>query len=192
MQAPISSHLDYCHRLLNGTRDGHLVTLTSSQLPEFHQMSAPAPNLPGAPCCLLTTLDEVQAPCLRESPRSAPRPLSNLFSYITLWQHLLLMAAHRSRLLCPGALPSTLPTPKAQSGRPSSRKHPLALLCATRKQNIYTAVPSARCNHLFASGSPRPTGLEALQGGDHIVLVFESAGAQNLTALYSLMCAEPN
>lgn len=31
-QAPVISHLDYCHRLLNGTRDKHLVTLTSSQL----------------------------------------------------------------------------------------------------------------------------------------------------------------
>lgn len=119
MQAPIISHLDYCHGLLNGTRDGHLVTLTSSQLPEFRQMSTPALNLPVAPCCLLTTLDEVQASCLRESPRSVPRPLSSLFSYITLRQHLLLTAAHRSRLLCPGALPfDSYPTLRLRAGDP--------------------------------------------------------------------------
>lgn len=166
MRAPIISHLDYCHGLLNGTRDGHLVTLTSSQLPECRQMSTPALNLPVAPRCLLTTLDEVQASRLRESPRSGPRPLSSLFPYITLRQHLLLTAAHRSRLLCPGGSSlRLLPNPKAQSRRPCSRKHPLAMLCATRKQNIsILRLPHGViiCSRL---APPAPLGWKLLKGG---------------------------
>lgn len=110
-QVLINSHLEACHTLLNGISDGHLVTLKSSQLSAFYQMSIPAKKLPVGLCCLLTTVDKAQASCLWESLWSAS---GSLPAFFPPWHF---HSTHFSQLpikllaLFGGPCPSTPPQP---------------------------------------------------------------------------------
>lgn len=174
MQAPITSHLDYCHRLLSGIGDGHLVTLKSTLLPEFYQMSTPAWNLSVALCGLLTTLDKVQASCLHKmylSPDPIPaEPFFLHYALATPVSHSSLLSCLLC-LECP-SFPSAPSHPLRLTARiTSSRKHVLTTLYSTRKLNIYITVISTRYNCLFM---PRCSllGCKLLKERDHVLLIF--------------------
>lgn len=125
-------------------------------------MSTPASSLPVAPCCLLTTLNEGQASCLRDSPRSVPSPAFCLMLYSgsTCFSRLLTEAVCFVR----EPFPRLPPNPKAQRGRPSSRKHPSP--CSLLPGNkTFPSCASTWCNYLFASCSLSPLGWKLFKGG---------------------------
>lgn len=94
-------------------------------------------------------------------------PLQPFFLHYTLAAPASHGCSSKPSALSGGPSLRLLPNPKAQSGRPSSRKHPLTMLCATRKQNISILCLPHGVIICLRLAPPAPLGWKLLKGGPH-------------------------